>query len=173
MSRKALTIIEVLVVLIIIAILSAVAVPKFNAKVECAYGEKTIENIEFTADALRRYCVRNNINSLPWEWGLYVGDQASIEAINAKFSLELNDNHFNYNITGKNYTYNIPYGEPTITWVYAEIKATRNSGTYVNKTIIYNTGLTSEQVPHAPDWSFEGPESGWDHENSTWPWMPE
>ena len=131
MNKKAVTILEVLVVLIVIAILSAVAVPTFNAKIERTRGERAIANIQLIADAYKIYAIKNTVNPSAMN---------SLTEINNLLNLELSDAYFNYDI--KFEIIDIP-GK---FFLGTRIQAIRNNGTYLNKTIRYNLTSSSWDI---------------------------
>lgn len=146
MGKNAVTLMELLVVIVIIAILAAIAVPIYTNRIESTRGERAIVNIELIASAIKGYCIKNNITTAPNFSGI-----DTISEINSTLSLELVDSNFNYTLDFMLPAYNI----------YWQIKATRNSGTYLNYILVYESISPPSSVA-GERWS----------PRSTWPWTP-
>lgn len=108
MKQSAVTIIEILIVVIIIAILSAIAVPVYTNKIERTRGERAIANIELIVSAMKMYYIKYPAGP--------AYPIAPLPNINTTFNLDLSDSFFNYNIDTQ--------GDHRI------IEAVRNSGPY-------------------------------------------
>jgi len=134
MRRNAVTLLETLIVIIIISIIAAIAVPVYTNRIERTRGERAIVNIELIVDAIRMYYVKYDIN-------LY-GDSTNVPNtlgdINDTLDLDLKDDQFDYEI------------------VYIEsgggVLAARNSGVYDDYYMKYNASLPmSDQDGWDPD----------------------
>ena len=83
------TALELIIVLIMIGILAAVAIPAMNRIIERTRGERTIANIELIKDAWQVYIIKHRDFS--------GSNPASLRKINNLFGLELTDPWFDYN----------------------------------------------------------------------------
>jgi len=95
MGKNAVTIIELLVVVIIIGILAAIAVPSFTLKIERTRGERAIANIEIIVSACKMYAIKYEVLPSPLP--------STLAEINSALNLELTDTYFNYKIEEPSY----------------------------------------------------------------------
>jgi len=115
-KKAGFTLTEVMIVIIIIGILVALAIPNYTAKIEQIKGQNAVSNIQMIASALKIYFLKNST-----EPTYPIG---SLSAINTQLAISLSDTDFRYNIISSTSC--------------ATIQARRNSGTYVNWRISYN-----------------------------------
>ena len=87
-NNSSFTSLELIIVIIMIGIMAAVAIPAMHKLIERTRGERTIANIELTKDAYRAYIIR---------YPNFSGNPLDLAEINNLFHLELTDPWFNYN----------------------------------------------------------------------------
>lgn len=163
--NRGVTMLEILVVIIIICILAAIAVPVYTNKVERAYGERAISNIELIVDAIKIYR-KNHGGNYPagnfhdeisgWE------DLQGLENISPGLGLDLVDQNFDYviHITSGG------IGSPP-PWLFPHCAAFRNSGPYGSRKITYfASDHTKWGWANISDYEILG------HEEDIWPWHP-
>jgi len=160
-KNNAVTVLEVLVVVIIIGILSAIAIPIYTNKIERTRGERAIANIEMIVDAWKIYRVKTgqpyycSSDDLSSHSNPAYLNANNIANINTYLNLEIHDDNFSYNIhreygTGAEHIY---------------FFASRTSK---NKFLIYGIG----NLIYGDYYQFHG--EGWYFlcEELTWPWQP-
>lgn len=143
-SKRGITLLEVIVVLIIIFIGIVVAVPNYRDRMERTRGDRAIVNIEIMVDAIKMYYIKHRDLSDFEDGGI-----SGINAINTTLHLELRDPNFNYLAV-----------RPDVTVI--QISATRNSGIYNNDQLLYEV---DPETPNGID--------AWGTPEPAWPWHPE
>ena len=103
MNKHAVTILEILVVLIIIGILAAVATPLIGDKIKRIKGERAIANIEMIVDAWKMYYIKNDsyyfVNSGGFnDFTFSYIHTDYLSEINNSLGLEISDGNFFYDI---------------------------------------------------------------------------
>jgi prepilin-type N-terminal cleavage/methylation domain-containing protein len=149
-KKDAVTALELLVVIVIVGILAAIAMPVYTNKVERTYGQRAKANIQLIANALRKYYYRNN--------RVETGNIGNLATINSTFGLELSDPYFDYEI--HDYSLADPQpGDPNPVFPVSivDIQATRKSGgRYGSKIISYS-------------YNFGSGVEGWTDNDNQWP----
>lgn len=148
--EEGITIMELLVTIIIIAILAAIAIPTYNTKVERTRGERAIANVELILDAFKIYRVKYQSYPTPNGAGYGGGGLHGLDYISQQLGLELSDSNFDYLLA---------FPGETEWALYTTITATRNSGNYSGDIIRYEYDEN------------DGDPDRW-HDTSDWPWMP-
>lgn len=138
---------ELFVVLLIIAIIAALAVPNYLKRVERTRGERAIANAQIIAQALRMYYVKYNqyISATPLH-----PYPDGLDIINTNLDLDIEDPYFNYYIFAGEVA---PDGDPL-----QGMTIERNSGIYQERHLRYLIDI-------------DGDPEGWDS-SSSWPWTP-
>lgn len=124
MQKNGVTLLELLIVIIIVAILAAVGVPVYTYRIERTKGERAIANIELIKDALRMYYVK-------YEAEPDYSITTSLSNINTILGLSLNanDTSFSYNMSDQT--------------TFRRIQATRSDGIFNTNTITYNINVVN------------------------------
>lgn len=117
MKQTAVTLMELLIVIVIIGILAAIAVPLYTNKIERTRGERTIANIELIVYAYKQLYLKNGTMPV----------LADLQHINEDLNLDLSDSNFNYSISDQT--------------DHRHIEASRNSGIYNNNNNIIRYDL--------------------------------
>lgn len=138
MDKNAVTMIEVLIVIIIIAILTAIGIPVYTYRIERTRGEKAIANIELIKDALKMYYIKNSAEP-------NYSITTPLSNINNILDLELTDSYFSYNISNPG--------------TYRRIQSIRNSGIYNTNSIMYSIDPT-DGIP-AENWDYTNSNWPW------------
>lgn len=130
MHKNAVTIIEVLMVIIIIAILASLCVPIYTKRIENTRHERLIANTEIMRDSYRANLIKNpNLNF----------NATNLIQINTNLDLELSDPWFTYNPANATNT-------------SLSLNATR-VGKTTNNTIIYTYNAINSNENWAGNWA--------------------
>lgn len=92
-KNKAVTLAELLIVIIIIGILTALALPQFNKSKEHAIGKEAIANLKLIAAGEKIYRIETN-TYFP------VGSETGIANINSYLRLSITEANWDYSVTG-------------------------------------------------------------------------
>jgi len=123
-STKAFTLMELAVVLIILGILAAIAIPIYTDAIEKKKGEMCIQNIEMIIAAEKIYNSKYGTY-----WPTTSGWQTvSTAQINNALNIHIEETSFDFEV---NNAYTIDASNPV------HLYATRNGGTYQSKRIYY------------------------------------
>ena len=140
-KNNSFTLVELLVVIIIVGILAAVAIPMYSNAVEQKKGEVCINNIRMIFAAEKIYRMKNN-NLWPNSTSGYV--QQTITQINSALGINISDSNFNYyfsHLTGSNSLY---------------VYGSRISGSHLGQFIWYYGNVTSTSLTWAGTWFTTG-----------------
>lgn len=93
MKNKGFTLIELIIVIIILGILAAIAIPNYTNSIERRRGEACINNIRVILSAEKIFYIKNQIYA-PDTGGTING----INGINNQLNIDIQDNNFTYTI---------------------------------------------------------------------------